>query len=240
MPHDGNDCGRLATLGAVLFALAFPALVTFVYFVWLDEASSGFQQAAFAIGKTIQFGFPLLFVRLCDRRWFTLRRPTLNELALGFGAGGAIVLATAIVYLLWLKAALPASAVAAIRGKLEGFGVQSVPPFVLLSLFYSLVHSFLEEYYWRWFVFGRMRRLAPWPTAVIVSALGFTVHHVLVLAHYFGWRGLLTYLLSFAVTFGGALWAWMYQRTGALWAPWVSHLLVDAGIFCVGYDLAFR
>ena len=68
-----------------------------------------------------------------------------------------------------------------IRAKVAGFGIDSVAKYAALGVFYSLVHSLLEEYYWRWFVFGQLRRLVPlWP-AIVVSSLGFMAHHVLVL-----------------------------------------------------------
>ena len=40
-----------------------------------------------------------------------------------------------------------------------------------------------------------------------------------------------------AVAVGGAFWAWLYQRSGSLAGPWLSHLVADAGIFFVGYQL---
>jgi membrane protease YdiL (CAAX protease family) len=43
--------------------------------------------------------------------------------------------------------------------------------------------------------------------------------------------------LSFAVALGGGFWAWLYERTGSIFGPWLSHLLIDAGIFWIGYDL---
>ena len=33
--------------------------------------------------------------------------------------------------------------------------------------------------------------------------------------------------------------AWLYRRSGSLVGPWLSHLLVDAGIMVIGYDLLF-
>ena len=43
--------------------------------------------------------------------------------------------------------------------KLQEFGLTTLPAYVGLSAFIAVVHSFLEEYYWRWFVFGRLREL---------------------------------------------------------------------------------
>jgi membrane protease YdiL (CAAX protease family) len=118
-----------------------------------------------------------------------------------------------------------------------GFGLDSVSKFVALGVFYSLAHSLLEEYYWRWFVFGQLRSLVRlWP-AIIVASLGFMAHHVLVLSLYFGWWTWPTLLFSACVAVGGAFWAWLYDRTGSLLGPWLSHLLVDAGIFFIGFEL---
>jgi membrane protease YdiL (CAAX protease family) len=36
---------------------------------------------------------------------------------------------------------------------------------------------------------------------------------------------------------GGAFWAWLYHRSRSLWGPWLSHALVDATIFVIGWDL---
>ena len=39
---------------------------------------------------------------------------------------------------------------------------------------------------------------------------------------------------------GGAVWAWIYERTKTLYAPWLSHLVVDAGIFLLGDEILKR
>jgi membrane protease YdiL (CAAX protease family) len=44
---------------------------------------------------------------------------------------------------------------------------------------------------------------------------------------------------SLSVAGGGVVWAWLYERTGSIYPAWVSHLLVDAGLFVIGYDLVF-
>ena len=41
------------------------------------------------------------------------------------------------------------------------------------------------------------------------------------------------------VAAGGAMWAWLYQRTGTIYSSWISHLLIDAAILIVGYDMVF-
>ncbi len=225
----------------MLFALVFPTLVTVVYFVLLANRPATWQQAAFAIGKVLQFGFPLIWVGLVQRRGWALRRPRRRELVEGLALGSIILAAMLVLYLGWLKrGGIPPEALAAIRAKVDSLGVASLPRFAALGTFYALGHSLLEEYYWRWFVYGQMRTIIRPVLAVTISAVGFMAHHVCVLAQFFGWTSALTIFFSFSVAVGGVLWALLYQRQGSLYGVWISHLLVDAGIFAVGYDLVLR
>ena len=59
----------------------------------------------------------------------------------------------------------------------------------------------------------------------------------MLLGFFLGWNEPLTYVFSLGIAVGGAVWAWIYDRTGSLVAPWISHMIVDAGIFALGYFL---
>lgn len=124
-----------------------------------------------------------------------------------------------------------------IRNKIEGFGVATPVRYITLAVFYSLIHSGLEEYYWRWFVFGQLCRQVRFSAAVLLSSLGFTAHHILVLATFFGWTSSLTWIFSTAIMAGGIFWAWLYSRSESIYPTWVSHMFIDIGIFVIGFDL---
>jgi hypothetical protein len=124
-----------------------------------------------------------------------------------------------------------------IYDKVAGWGFTAAWQFLLLGLFYSLAHSFLEEYYWRWFVFDHLTRKVSLTNAVVISSIGFMAHHVILLATFFGWTSPMTYLFSIGIAIGGDVWALIYQLSGSLLGPWLSHLLVDAAIFLIGLDL---
>jgi hypothetical protein len=157
---------------------------------------------------------------------------------LGLAFGAAVLAAILGSYYFWLQpAGLLAPAGQAIADKVTHFGVTGPAGFAVMGIFYSLVHSLLEEYYWRWFIFGRLRRLLPLPAALLLSSLAFTAHHVIVLAFYFGWRSPATVAFSLGVAVGGLVWAWIYHRSGSLLGPWLSHALADTAIFAVGYSL---
>jgi membrane protease YdiL (CAAX protease family) len=107
-------------------------------------------------------------------------------------------------------------------------------------LFITLAHSGLEEYYWRWFVFGYLQRVATPTTALALSSAAFGVYHAVLLAEFFpGWFWLAVVPFGVCTGAGAAVWAWLYQRSGSIYAPWLSHLVVDAGLFVLGYDMYF-
>ncbi len=220
------------------FALLFPSLVTWVYFVWLAADAAGIQQASYSVGKLIQFAFPLVWVFGVQRQRLRWQRPRAAGLTSGAAFGAVIVAAMLLLYHAYLKpAGYFAGPSGVVAQKVSGFGIDSLGKYAALAIFYSVCHSFLEEYYWRWFVFAQLRRLTSLSLAIVVSSLGFMAHHVLVLATFFGASSPATYLFSLCIAVGGAFWAWLYARTETLYAPWISHLLIDAGVFLIGYDL---
>lgn len=228
----GDDAGAL-------FALGFPSLLTWVYFVWLPGAAPAWQQPAYALGKTIQFAFPAVWALAIKRRRPAWSPPGLAGVGEGAVFGLAVFAAAVGLYHVWLRptGAMQAAG-AAIEAKIASFGVNSPAAYVALGMFYSLVHSLLEEYYWRWFVFGQLRERMPWTAAAAVSSVAFMAHHVILLGTYFGWSSPWTHGFSLGVAMGGAYWAWLYQRSHSLLGPWLSHMVIDAAIFAIGYDLA--
>jgi uncharacterized protein len=245
---------RPADAGAVLFALTYPTLMTCVFFVVLAQQPATLQQTVYLCGKSLQFLFPAFWVFAVQRRrrglsQFSPERkrdcpPTASPAAsrrfllIGLLFGAVVFAGMLLAYHAWLKpAGLLAGAGESIAAKLAGFSLQGPVAYFALAAFYSLAHSFLEEYYWRWFAFGQLRPFVrPWP-AIAISALGFTGHHVVVLSGYFGGFTWPTLLFSAGVAIGGAFWAWLYQRSGSLLGPWLSHVLIDVAIFVVGWDL---
>jgi membrane protease YdiL (CAAX protease family) len=229
---------RALLLAGVLFALVYPTIITWGYFILAEQYSTAAQQATYAIVKVIQFAFPLFWV------WFVLREPLRVGRVTGAGLAIASAFSVVVIGAGWILfdlalADLPIFSHAAdlIRAKIKEFGVNSVFQFIVLAAFYSLVHSLLEEYYWRWFVFQQLQRLVALWQAILVSALGFAAHHVIVLHEFFEEAPALAWLLSAAVAIGGAFWAWLYARSGSLIGPWLSHLLIDAGVFWIGFRL---
>jgi membrane protease YdiL (CAAX protease family) len=221
--------------------MAFPTALTLAYFVLLAGRQRALVQAVYTVGKAVQFGFPLAWTAWSTGRFPRPSLPDRRGAGVGLAFGIAVVAGALTLHstLLAVAGGLDGGLAAAVQAKVAAFGVTSPRRFVALGAFYSLLHSAAEEYYWRWFVFGELRRVVRASTAVIVSSAAFAAHHLIILGTFFGWTSPWTPALTLAVAVGGAFWAWLYHRSGSLIGPWISHMLVDAAIFAVGYQLAF-
>jgi membrane protease YdiL (CAAX protease family) len=236
-----NSSSRRADAAALWAAALFPSLATWLYFVVLSRHPSAAVQAAYWTEKILQFAFPAIWVMLIQRQSLRLTRPRAGGMAEGLALGAAVLAGTLLLYFLWLKpGGYMVAAVDSITAKAKELGMGSPARFILGGVLYCSIHALLEEYYWRWFLFGGLRRRMPVAAAVALSSLAFTAHHVILLAVYFGGWSWATAFFSLCVAVGGAAWAWIYHRSGSLLGPWLSHLLIDAGIFIVGYDLVCR
>ncbi len=228
---------------AMLFATVFPTVAAWSYFVELANSpgsSNSWQQLAYVGGKIVQFAFPLVVVLLVGKLPSTrIRGSDFPSWRVGL-AFGTIVLALMLgLYFGGLRGSrMLAQTPDRLRGKLLEVNVASPARYLLLAVFIVAVHSFLEEYYWRWFVFGYLRYTMKLIPAIAFSSFAFMAHHVIVLYVYLpGKFWSVAVPLSLAIAVGGAVWAWLYERGGKLGPPWLSHLLADAGIFVIGWDL---
>lgn len=219
--------------------LVYPTLLTAVYFLALADAPPLIQQSVYAVGKFIQFGLPCWWAsRNPATRWRPFR-PSLRGIVVGIGFG--LVVGVAMVLL--FRVALSETTLAfrmrdVIVQKLLGFRISTTYHYAALALFYCLIHSGLEEYYWRWFVHRSCREcLRSARLASLSSSLGFMAHHVLLLGAFLGWTSPWTWFCSVGVAVGGVFWAWLYDRTNRITAAWLSHMLVDVAIFAIGFTL---
>ena len=226
---------RSAHFAALAFAMLFPTAATALYFVALS--GSRWMQFAYFGSKVVQFAFPVFWVLAVERRRLRPARPNLRSVVVGLVTGGAIAAAGFAAYFGYLKGSpYLQHAPDLVTDKVSDMGLSSPAVYLAFAVFLSLPHSFLEEYYWRWFVFGQLRRVSGRTLAIGLSSLAFAAHHVVVIQQFVReWPT--TLALSLCVAVGGCLWAWLYERHRTLYAPWMSHLLVDCGIMLLGYDL---
>lgn len=229
---------RIIPLPLLVVALVYPTAGALVYFVLLS--SHPLAAPAYFVSKALQFALPLLALRALLAARPTPRWSLGRSLAWGLGSGLLLTAPLVPLYVVLVRCSDVGDVLSrAIASKMTDFAIAGPLSYAAMTLFLSLVHSALEELYWRWFVYGGLRsRLAVGP-AVVVSSLGFMSHHVVVIATFLvpGPAASMLVPAALAVALGGALWALLLERGGRLVAPWVSHVLADLAIMGVGWDL---
>jgi uncharacterized protein len=236
---------RVSLWLVLVFAMVFPTAAAWGYFLALagaDNASNAVQQLAYPASKVVQFGFPVLVLALGGVPWPRLVRPGRAGMGIGLAFGLLVAGLMLGAYFGYLRhSRLLAATPRQLQMKLEQFDMATPARYAALAGFIVVGHSLLEEYYWRWFVFGGLRRLLARGPAIALASLAFMAHHVVVLYVYLPgkfWTAVVPFSLAIAV--GGAVWAWLYERAGTLYPSWLSHALVDAAIFAIGWDLLLR
>lgn len=225
-------------LAVVLVAMVYPTLATFLYFVWTAGQETGVQQWVYTLCKILQFSFPLFWVFAVQHDKLEIRIGKATALLWGIGFGILAMLVFFLLYHFWFVPSVYFQTTSeAIQQKVLSFGVDRLWKYLAMGAFYSVIHSLLEEYYWRWFVFGQLRRFTPLKLAIVISSVAFTAHHIILLQTFLGWSWPVL-LISLFIAVGGIFWAWLYNKSGSLLGPWLSHLLVDVSIFLIGFLLA--
>ena len=231
---------RRNTLFVTLPAMILPFMASLVYFVWL----AGRDMANWIYGATKVFTlvWPLaVYLALEKGTWRDLAprdwKPHLRAIPLGLLTGAAIFAVVILGFLYTPLGDYVRNHSDGILRKVEDFRIASPLRFLAFSVFLCVLHSGIEEYYWRWFVFGRLRSLMSHGAAIFWASLAFAAHHYVVLWQFFTPPGAIFF--GTCVGLGGALWCWMYRRQKSLLGAWISHLLVDAVIFIIGYRLVF-
>jgi membrane protease YdiL (CAAX protease family) len=206
-----------------------------------DPQANPLLQIGYATCKVVQFSLPVVWLAIVDRAALRPRRPSARGLLTGVLFGIAVASLVFALYFGFLAGSPMFDGVGGrVRAKAAEFGAATPVGFLVLAAFLSIIHSALEEYYWRWFVYGRLRRHVPQVTGLALAGLAFMSHHIVIIGVYFPqyvWSAVLPF--SLGVAGGGIVWAWLYERTGSLLGPWVSHMIVDAAVMIVGFDLVF-
>ena len=225
-----NTERRRAAL-ALLLLVPVPSLAVLTAMQWWPGPPG---RVVYFLGKAWILALPVLWLTLVDREPIGSSRPTRGGFGLGLALGA--LSATVIVATAWILR--DRIDIGLLRVAVERMGLLEPSRFLIAGLGWTLVNSLLEEYVWRWFVTSRWVRLVPPAAAIVLAAACFTLHHIVATSFYL--PPALVALASTGVFVGGAVWSWLWWRTGSIWPAWLAHILADAAIFGVGFWLLFR
>jgi len=219
---------------ALLLLLPAPTIGTAAALLIWPDALLG--RGLFIATKVWVALLPLAWMLLVDRQRVSWSPPRRG----GFGVALALGLLIAAVilgtYSITINLGLMDPEAIATRAAKTGLNQLSI--YIIGAIYWITLNSLMEEYVWRWFVFRQFEAIGPSKSAVVATGLAFTAHHVIALAAQFNWT--ITLLGSIGVFTGGMVWSWLYLRYRSVWPCYLSHAIVDAPVFWIGYELIFR
>ena len=216
----------------VIPAMIIPFIGSLFYFVIFSEHD--FAKLFYGATKIFTLIWPLLAVTLILQRRIPKITFTLTAIPLGI-ATGLIIVIIAFGLMQTPLGDLIENHSDVIKNHANNLGV--LTHFWTFTLFISIFHSLLEEYYWRWFVFGHLKEIINTWLAHLLAGAAFAAHHIVVATQFF--PGTWGFILGGLVGLGGIIWSLMYLKQQTLLGAWISHMIVDFGLMAIGYQLLF-
>ena len=191
-------------------------------------------QTIFTIIKIWIVLIPLLWVTRIEKKVLRLPIVSRKQIASGIILGLIMFAAIALSYLLIGRSFIEISD---IRIQATEVGITNQSIYLAGFAYWCFINSFIEECIWRGFVDRQCRILFSGFSAIVMSALFFTLHHIIALAFYTQ-HWLIAFLGSLGVLLAGMIWSFSYRNFG-FWTCYISHVLADIAIAIVGWDLLF-
>ncbi len=104
--------------------------------------------------------------------------------------------------------------------------------FIYAGLYITLGNSFLEEFFFRGFIFLNLYYQGYEKLAYIYSSVLFGVYHIAIFKTWFA--PFLTGLALLGLITVGIIFDWLDTKTGSFVNSWIVHILADSAIIIIG------
>ncbi|BES63823.1 CPBP family intramembrane metalloprotease [Gottschalkiaceae bacterium SANA] len=109
--------------------------------------------------------------------------------------------------------------------------------YLLIGAYVVFFNSFLEEVFFRGFIFARLYRNGQRVWAYLLSSLLFALYHISIFKTWFTWPMMVLALCGLAI--GGLIFCWLNRKTLRIYHSWIAHIFADLAIIWIGYTLFF-
>ncbi|PZV15417.1 MAG: CPBP family intramembrane metalloprotease [Leptolyngbya sp.] len=178
--------------------------------------------------------FPIAWLLQVEQQTLKIPKPKRRDWLIGTGVG--LLMFSIILSTYWLFAKDWINRTEVIT-KVQQLANVNQLSFLVACVYFALINALVEEYLWRWFVYRRCEQLISSQSAVFLSAVFFTLHHVIVLAYYFDWQ--VVTVGTIAVFCAGVIWAQCYRKYRSIWSSYLSHAIAVIAICIVAWQVLF-
>ena len=122
-----------------------------------------------------------------------------------------------------------------ILGNLQSKSKINASNFIFVGLYITLGNSFLEEYFFRGFIFLNLYELNSKKSAYIYSSVLFGLYHIAIFKTWFNIE--LVVLALIGLISVGFLFNWLDTKSKNFINSWIVHILADSAIILIGLRL---
>lgn len=109
----------------------------------------------------------------------------------------------------------------------------SVDNFLYVSLYISFINSFLEELFFRGFIFLRLAKSGSKRAGYFISSMAFSIYHVSIISSWFNiW---IFVLIILGLVLVGYMFSYVAEKTDSFMGPWLLHVFANLGINTIGF-----
>ena len=226
---------RRRSITALALLVPVPTLGALAAFVF---APGPVGQGIYFAGKLWIAALPLFWLLVVDRGRPSLSRLPPDRVRSGIATGvGLGVAVAAVILAVWGLFGRELIDPAELRETVRGAGLTSPARYIAFALYLVFVNSLLEEVVWRWFTTTRCEVLVGPRAAIFLSALFFTLHHVIAFSAQMSAAA--AALCSLGVFIGACIWSWCYVRFRSIWPGWICHVFADVAGLWIGWRILF-
>lgn len=198
--------GQMPGLGDVVLLIC----IVFLALFYIGNAALRFGAGALAVHQAIILIAPVLYAWYLKSDWkrlFSIRAPKVRQLV------GAVVLCIGQLFFNLIISSVLAQLMPESMGTLEqNFEILIDQPFIVLCLMLALMPAIGEELLFRGFIFRALREKMRPLTAMLISAVIFSLFHMSLV------KLIPTFLIGFLIVL-------TVQRSGSIFAGMLIHLL---------------
>lgn len=104
--------------------------------------------------------------------------------------------------------------------------------FIFVAIYISLINSFVEEFFFRGFLFLNLKSLGTSNFAYAFSALAFAIYHVAIMGTWFSVPLFFVALLGLFI--GGLIFNFLNSKKGNIYNSYIVHMMANFAINTVG------
>lgn len=180
----------------------------------------------------IPYGLYYFFNKVSPFKLMKINKNT-NSIKIGLLLGGFVLAIIWITYFI-VKSYIDLNLIA---DELMGSNLITPKNYPFVALYITFGNSFLEEFFFRGFIFLQLHSLGYKKAAYIFSALLFAIYHVAIFKTWFSpWLILLAVIGLFI---GGIIFNYIDYKSESIINSWTIHICADIAIVVIGFIMFY-